>query len=135
METFRKIEQWAKNREITDQSTPGHQYGKLLEEVGELGTSLVERARWQIQYSGADRSDFNLAHSEAIDAIGDCVVVLTIIAAMLGTSIDECIQQAYDTIKARKGMMISGKFFKYDNLDDQHKAIIDARVDTEAAPV
>lgn len=125
---FRRIEQWANNREITSGSTPGHQYGKLLEEIGELGTSLIERARWQIQFDGADRRK---AHLDSVDAIGDCVVVLTIISKMIGVSIEECIQHAYDTIKDRKGLMIDGKFVKYENLDDANRTLIDARAATE----
>jgi len=46
------------------------------------------------------------------DSIGDCVVVLTILAAQNGLQIEDCITQAYDEIKERKGVMKDGVFVK-----------------------
>jgi hypothetical protein len=47
-----------------------------------------------------------------LDSIGDCVVVLTILAAQNGLQIEDCIAQAYDEIKERKGVMKDGVFVK-----------------------
>ena len=46
------------------------------------------------------------------DAIGDCVVVLTIMAALEGMTIEECINSAYNEIKSRTGEMKNGVFVK-----------------------
>jgi len=49
---------------------------------------------------------------EMIDGIGDCVVVLTNLAELIGTPIEECIAQAYNEIKNRKGKMVNGTYKK-----------------------
>jgi len=49
---------------------------------------------------------------ELVDAIGDCVVVLTNLAAINGLKIEDCIQSAYTEIKNRKGKMQNGTFVK-----------------------
>ena len=40
------------------------------------------------------------------------VVVLTNLAHLHGTEIEDCISQAYNEIKSRKGKMINGTFVK-----------------------
>jgi NTP pyrophosphatase (non-canonical NTP hydrolase) len=94
-EVFDNIRQWANDRNLIYGSNPAKQYGKLLEEVGELGTALMENDLAQIS-----------------DALGDCVVVLTIIAAQNDYSLEACIEAAYEEIKDRKGKMINGVFVK-----------------------
>jgi NTP pyrophosphatase (non-canonical NTP hydrolase) len=49
---------------------------------------------------------------EIIDGIGDCVVVLTNLAELIGVPIESCIDAAYDEIKNRKGKMVNGTFKK-----------------------
>ena len=49
---------------------------------------------------------------EIIDGIGDCVVVLTNLAHLCDTSIEECIDAAYNEIKDRTGKMNNGTFKK-----------------------
>ena len=93
--TFNKIRQWAEDRNLIKGATPAAQYEKLLEEVGELSCALIEN----------DTENFK-------DAVGDCVVVLTILAAQCNMTIEGCIQAAYKQIKDRKGKMINGKFVK-----------------------
>ncbi len=94
-EVFDNIRQWASDRNLIEGSTPAKQYGKLLEEVGELGTSLI-----------------NGSEAEIVDALGDCVVVLTIISSQIGYNLEACIEGAYQEIKDRKGKMINGVFVK-----------------------
>ena len=50
------------------------------------------------------------------DSFGDCVVVLTILAAQNGLQIEDCIVQAYDEIKERKGVMKDGVFVKEEDM-------------------
>jgi hypothetical protein len=47
-----------------------------------------------------------------IDGIGDCVVVLTNLAELIGCPIEECIRSAYEEISTRKGKMVNGTFKK-----------------------
>ena len=92
---FTKIRGWAEDRNLIKGATPAAQYQKLLEEVGELGRGLIEDNAKEVK-----------------DAIGDCVVVLTILAAQRGMHIEECIDAAYEVIKDRKGKMVNGIFVK-----------------------
>lgn len=95
-EIFYQIRNWAHERNIIEGATPAAQYEKLLEEVGELGRGLIEGDE-----------------SKTIDAIGDCAVVLIILAAQCEyLTFEECVYYAYQQIKDRKGKMIDGKFVK-----------------------
>lgn len=93
--TFDKILAWANDRNLVQGATPQAQMLKMTEEVGELAHSIAR---------------VNLEATK--DAIGDCVVVLTILAAQHGLFIEGCIEQAYDEIKDRKGKMVNGVFIK-----------------------
>ena len=92
---FELIVQWAIERELFTKATAEHQFIKLQEEIGELAIGMLKKNTDEIK-----------------DAIGDCVVVLTILAEMNGTPIEQCINSAYDEIKNRKGKMINGTFVK-----------------------
>ena len=89
------IQNWAWDRNLIDGSTPNAQMLKLMEEVGELAGGVCK-----------DKGDV------IKDSIGDVFVVLTIIAAQMGWSIEECVQAAYAEIKDRKGRMVQGVFVK-----------------------
>ena len=94
-ETFNSIRAWAENRGIYDSGDVKTQYIKLVEETGELAKSILSK----------DKTEF-------IDAIGDCVVVLTNLAALEGLKIEDCISSAYNVIKSRQGQMLNGTFVK-----------------------
>ena len=64
---------WADERRILDGSTCWNQFGKLIEEAGELGVALAEDDRDEIK-----------------DGIGDCSVVLAIIACQRGLNLATC---------------------------------------------
>jgi len=95
MTTFDNIRQWAHDRNLIDGSTSDKQMLKLGEEYGELCAALA-------------RGDT----VEITDAIGDMVVVLTILAHQCGFFIEHCIDDAYNEIKDRKGRMVDGVFVK-----------------------
>ena len=92
---FDLIRAWANERGLYEKGNTITQYVKLQEEAGELAKALLENN-----------------HDEINDAIGDMVVVLTNLAHIHGTDIEECIAQAYNEIKSRKGKMINGTFVK-----------------------
>jgi len=92
---FQKIRDWADERGLYDKGDTKTQFCKLMEEAGELGRAILKE----------DDMEF-------VDAIGDMVVVLTNMAMLGGTSIETCIDAAYDEIKSRKGKMVNGTFVK-----------------------
>ena len=86
---------WAKDRGILDQGTIEGQLKKLQEEMDEL------KEAWEKD----DRTEY-------ADAIGDCAVVLIILAEMYGLDFKDCLGAAYGEIVTRKGRMINGVFVK-----------------------
>ena len=92
---FQSIRDWATERGLYEKGDAKTQYIKLQEEAGELAQAILK-----------DRQD------EFVDAIGDCVVVLTNLAALKGVTIEECINAAYEEIASRKGKMVGGTFCK-----------------------
>ena len=99
---FQPIRDWAEQRGIYAKGDIKTQFLKFSEEVGELGKAIMNK-------------DMN----ETIDAIGDCVVVLTNLAELANEyynediiDIEECINNAFNVIKNREGKMVNGTFVK-----------------------
>jgi NTP pyrophosphatase (non-canonical NTP hydrolase) len=119
---FQSIREWAENKGIFEKGDVKTQYVKLQEEAGELAKAIIKED-----------------YEEFIDAIGDCVVVLTNLAELGNKffettedyyedvagdggskmlisggkiTIEECINSAYNVIAKRKGKMINGSFVK-----------------------
>ncbi len=90
-----RVTQWAIDRNIIGGTTAKDQFGKLKEEIDELYGAICEN---------------NLP--ETIDAIGDCSVVLAIIAAQYGLAFEQCQEAAWHEIKDRKGRIVNGTFVK-----------------------
>jgi len=95
MNRFNDIREWAEARNLIEGATTHAQMVKLMEEAGELA-------------SGIARGNEELIK----DSIGDCVVVLTILAKQCNMSIEECIEHSYNEIKDRRGVMKNGVFIK-----------------------
>ena len=94
---FVLIRAWAEQRGLYNEGDPKTQTLKLMEEAGEICRAVLKKDE-----------------PEIIDGIGDCVVVLTNLAHLCDTSIEECIEIAYNEIKDRKGKMDNGTFKKND---------------------
>ena len=92
---FDLIRTWAEERGLYNQGDPKTQTLKLMEEAGEICRAVLKKDE-----------------SEIIDGIGDCVVVLTNLAHLCDTSIESCIEAAYNEIKNRTGKMDNGTFKK-----------------------
>lgn len=96
---------WAENKGIYAKGDVKTQYVKLQEEAGELAKAIMKK----------DEAEF-------IDAIGDCVVVLTNLAELgnqffetghyNNITIENCINSAYSVIAKRTGKMVDGTFVK-----------------------
>lgn len=93
--TINNIREWADERNLIEGSDPKSQMCKLMEEVGELSKAV-------------NKTDL----PDVLDGIGDCVVVLTIMASMHGLLLEDCVDYAYNEIKDRKGRMINNVFVK-----------------------
>jgi NTP pyrophosphatase (non-canonical NTP hydrolase) len=94
---FQLIRDWAGERGLYSKGDTKTQFCKLMEEAGELGRAVLKN----------DQAEFE-------DAIGDMVVVLTNLAHLGGTTIEDCIDSAYEVISKRTGKMVNGTFVKDD---------------------
>jgi NTP pyrophosphatase (non-canonical NTP hydrolase) len=92
MASFSEIEldviRWSEARKIIPNSTPFAQSIKAVEEINELVDALRDNNK-----------------AEAIDAVGDTVVCLINVCALLDVNLTDCLAAAYDQIKDRKGYM------------------------------
>ena len=121
-ELFNKIISWANDRNIIEGSTAKKQFPKLLEEVIELYSTLhPEQKRNHIEANlilliielGSKGKIKQAPKGKVItDDVGDCMVVLSIMAEQEKLTVTECLEHAYNDIKDRKGMMIDGVFVK-----------------------
>jgi len=89
-----KILTWAQRKNLIP-GDPDKQMIKLMEEAGELAGALL-------------KSD----QDKIIDGIGDCLVVLIILAEQLDLSAVICLDTAWNEIKDRTGKTINGSFIK-----------------------
>ena len=90
------IVKWGKDRKITINGQPMTQGIKTLEECHELLEAINKKNK-----------------ADTIDAIGDIVVTLVMQCELQNVTLEDCIQQAYDEIKDRKGHLNEvGDFIK-----------------------
>lgn len=88
------VKTWGRNHKIFD---PISQYAKFVEEAGEIAHELTR----------------NKLHSpELVDAIGDTLVTVIILADILDIDPVEALNGAYNTIKNRTGHTENGSFIK-----------------------
>ena len=90
----KSVEVWAMNKGL-DKSDPRAQYFKVVEKVGEIADGLLRNDKFEV-----------------IDAIGDSIVTLIILAKTIDSSAVECLGAAYDVIKDRTGKVVDGVFIK-----------------------
>lgn len=98
-EHFDNFTKWANDRQIIQNGNILAQGLKLVSEVGELADNLAKGRCTK-------------------DDIGDCCVVLNNLAQMQGLSLEECLAQAWEDIRYRKGHMNeNGIFIKEGDTD------------------
>lgn len=91
-----KVVQWSEARKIIPNSTPFAQSMKAVEEINELVDALRDDNKF-----------------DAIDAVGDTVVCLINVCALLDVNLTDCLEAAYLQIKDRRGYMnAEGLFVK-----------------------
>jgi NTP pyrophosphatase (non-canonical NTP hydrolase) len=90
------IDKWFEDRGITENGKPMAQAIKTLEELTELFDALNKDDRYEV-----------------MDALGDIYVTLRGVCLTYGVKMDDCINQAYNEIKDRKGYLTpEGMFIK-----------------------
>lgn len=98
MKSFNAVEldvvRWGTARGIIANSTSAAQVKKTQEEVQELVDAIAANNK-----------------EEIIDAIGDVMVTLTMIAAIEDVPLLKCYESAYDQIKNRKGYLTKEGIF------------------------
>lgn len=97
------IDEWAMARGL-DHADSSKQLLKMQEELGELTQGHLKENDNQVA-----------------DSIGDLIVVLEIFCLQQNISLQECVEEAYNTIKNRTGKMINGVFVKTVDLPDADK--------------
>ena len=91
-----EIIRWAEARRIIPNSTPTAQFMKAVSEMGELSDALTKNDMGYIR-----------------DSVGDVLVCLINMCALLDINIVSCLDGSYEEIKDRKGTMLpSGVFLK-----------------------
>lgn len=91
-----QVIQWSEARKIIPNSTPQAQLLKAYEEMGELTAATIRNHRPGME-----------------DAVGDVMVCLINYCALADLDLVQCLSNAYDEIKHRKGtLMPNGLFVK-----------------------
>ena len=96
IEDINSIKRWHHDRKLINGSDDKSQFAKLIQEAGELSDNICKG-------------------NDIKDDIGDMIVVLINIAERNDVSITDCVREAWDDIKDRKGIMIDGVFVKEDD--------------------
>ena len=104
-----KIIQWAKDRNILENSNAIKQISKTQEELDET----LEALKKLNAHKGSDnlivRSEIM---NEVADGIGDMLVTIILLAKAVDLESLVCLEMAYNEIKNRKGKMVDGLFVK-----------------------
>ena len=99
-ELQKKVIQWAKDRNILENSTAIKQIHKTREELYETLGAL------------RDLEDGKESILDVADGIGDMLVTIILLANIVGLNSVDCLEDAYEEIKNRKGKMVDGFFVK-----------------------
>ena len=94
-EIVNKVIDWGNRKGIIEHGTTPRQIEKLGEEVFELVRSQME-------------NDFD----EFKNAIADCTVVLILLAKMNNIDFVETLEEVYEEINQREGVMKDGQFLR-----------------------
>lgn len=85
---------WAEDRNILKYGSPETQLLKTMSELGELSDAVLKKDWDNIK-----------------DGFGDVLITLIIASDMLGLTLTNCLEHAYDQIKDRKGHLTEDGVF------------------------
>lgn len=89
------VVRWAEERGIFVGSDPTTQFLKFIEETGETAAAILKDNQ-----------------GEFVDGVGDVLVTLILLCHMRSVTLEECLEEAWNEIKDRKGRMVNGAFVK-----------------------
>lgn len=93
-ELVESVIRWGRDKELDD---PKAQFNKVVEELGEMAHEICR----------------NRYHSnEMMDAVGDTLVTIIILADICKLDVRDCLQEAYNVINKRTGQTVDGTFVK-----------------------
>ena len=137
------VEKWASVRGIYEQSTEEHQQAKALEEVGEYITSITVKERMDAigdiavciinasKWNGGVKilDNVNIGYETIANITyyiinreySKSITILERLSRSNGFKFEDCLQMAWNSIKDRKGMMIDGKYVKYESMTEEQK--------------
>jgi len=104
-----KIIQWAKDRNILENSNAIKQISKTQEELDETLEALKKLDTYKDPDNLIVRSQIM---NEVADGIGDMLVTIILLAKAVDLESLVCLEMAYNEIKNRKGKMVDGLFVK-----------------------
>lgn len=106
-----KVRQWGHDKQITGPSGKGTLMGqanKMMEEALETyGAAFAIN-----EFRSAGHPIPKVLWNKLVDGNGDTQVTLILLAELMGTTSEACLQFAYDEIKGRTGEMKDGTFVK-----------------------
>ena len=94
------IIQWGRDKKL---NSPKSQLNKVIEEVGEIAHEITRNNYYL---------DVDEQPQELVDAIGDTLVTVIILADILNIDPVTALEEAYGAIKDRKGKTEHGTFVK-----------------------
>lgn len=101
VELFRKVKEWADEKDLLHKENVDYQILKVNEEIGELNGSLARKDP-----------------SGIIDGIGDGFVTLIILSHQLGIKPGDALLYAWNEIKDRTGETKNGVFVKDEEAEE-----------------
>ena len=93
------VEKWANDKDLIKFENRFKQFEKVVEEVFELKEEIIQDNKQNMKLE-----------------FGDVIVTLIILSKQLDIDFEDCLEQAYNKIKYRKGKTIDGKFVKEEDL-------------------
>jgi len=111
---FKEIREWSEkrgiiNNQISEEVKIKQAFLKVKEEIQEISDSINNKDWFEFK-----------------DAIGDSIITLINLSESKGFRAEDCLKQAYNTIRFRKGLTNqSGCFIKYNNLNKTDKEYCD----------
>lgn len=106
------VRQWGIDKGITGPDGKGTLYAqakKMMEEANETMEAVTCYNRTTLN---CNQLEMDYDKPEIIDGIGDTAVTLILLAEILGTPFEQCLQTAYDVISKRTGKMVGGTFVR-----------------------
>ena len=104
---FKEVRDWGKIRGISGAS-PDVQYQRFLQEAVEIHEAMINDDEFEFK-----------------DAIGDTIVTLIMLAGTKNIKAEDCLEQAFNVIKFRKGLNKNGSFVRYGKLSSEEQTICD----------